>query len=125
MKKNKIIFWITTTLIFLLEGVMPAVTSQSKMAKDGLTHLGYPQYFGVILIVFKVLGALVLIIPTVPKRVKEWAYAGFTIDFICAFFSEAAVDGFGGQAAFPLVALVILIVSYVYYHKTYAKSTHL
>jgi len=125
MKKDKIIFWITTTLIFLLEGVMPALTSQSKMAKDGLTHLGYPQYFGVMLTVFKVLGALTLIIPAVPKRVKEWAYAGFTIDFICAFFSETAVDGFGGQAAFPLVALVILIVSYVYYHKTYAKSTHL
>ena len=125
MKKDKIIFWITTTLIFLLEGVMPALTSQSKMAKDGLTHLGYPQYFGVMLTVFKVLGALTLIIPAVPKRVKEWAYAGFTIDFICAFFSETAVDGFGGQAAFPLVALVILIVSYVYYHKTYAKSPHL
>ena len=117
MKTNKIIFWVTTTLIFLFEGVMPALTSQSEMAKEGIHHLGYPEYFGVMLTVFKVLGALVLIIPQVPARVKEWAYAGFAIDFIAAFVSNAAVDGFKGLTFFPLLVLVVLIVSYVYYHK--------
>jgi hypothetical protein len=117
MKKYTITFWITTTLIFLLEGVMPALTFQSKMAKDGLAHLGYPPYFGVTLTVFKVLGTLTLMIPVMPKRLKEWAYAGFAFDFIFAFVSETAVDGFSGEAAFPLVALAILIASYISYHK--------
>ena len=54
MKTNKIIFWLTTTLIFLFEGVMPALTSQTEMAKEGIRHLGYPGYFGVMLTVFKV-----------------------------------------------------------------------
>jgi hypothetical protein len=117
MKTNKIIFWVTTTLIFLFEGVMPALTSQTEMAKEGIRHLGYPEYFGVMLTVFKVLGALALIIPQVPARVKEWAYAGFAIDFIAAFVSNAAVDGFSGITFFPLLVFAVLIVSYVCYHK--------
>lgn len=117
MKTNKIIFWVTTTLIFLFEGVMPAFTSQTEMAKEGIRHLGYPDYFGVMLTVFKVLGALALIIPQVPARVKEWAYAGFVIDFAGAFISLAVVDGFVSGTFFPLVVLLVLIVSYVYYHK--------
>ena len=71
MKKTNIIFWVTTTLIFLFEGVMPALTSQTEMAKEGIAHLGYPAYFGIMLTVFKVLGALALIIPQVPNRIKE------------------------------------------------------
>ena len=117
MKAAKITFWVTTTLIFLLEGVVPALTSQTQMAKDGISHLGYPAYFGTMLAVFKVLGALSLIIPQVPKRIKEWAYAGFAIDFIAAFVSLWAVDGFTGMTIFPLVVFGILILSYVNYHK--------
>lgn len=117
MKKNKIIFWVATIIIFLFEGVMPALTSQSELAKEGIRHLGYPEYFGNALVVFKVLGALALIIPKVPKRIKEWAYAGFTFDFLFASISHWAVDGFGLQTIFPLIILVILGVSYVYYHK--------
>ena len=71
MKNQKIIFWVTTVIIFLMEGVMPAFTSQTEMAKEGIKHLGYPEYFGNALVVFKVVGALLLIIPQVPKRIKE------------------------------------------------------
>ena len=117
MKKTNIIYWSTTGLIFLFEGVLPALTSQTEMAKEGISHLGYPAYFGVMIAVFKVAGALALIVPQVPKRIKEWAYAGFTFDFIAASVSHTAVDGFGGQAIFPLVVLGILAVSYIYYYK--------
>ena len=116
-KTAKIIFWVTTTLIFLFEGVVPALTSQTEMAKEGISHLGYPLYFGNALIVFKVLGALALIIPAVPKRVKEWAYAGFAFDFIFACISHWAVDGLGFEAIFPLIVLAILMTSYYTYHK--------
>ncbi|WP_339752472.1 DoxX family protein [Algoriphagus aquimarinus] len=116
-KRNTIIFWSATTLIFLFEGVMPALTSQTELAKEGIQHLGYPMYFGNALVVFKVCGSLILMIPKFPKRVKEWAYAGFTFDFIFACISHYAVDGFGFQTIFPLIILVILMVSYIYYHK--------
>ncbi|MTH15967.1 DoxX family protein [Flavobacterium sp. LC2016-01] len=117
MKKAKIIFWTTTILIFLFEGVMPALTSQTELAKEGIRHLGYPEYFGNALVVFKVLGVLALVIPQVPKNVKEWAYAGFGFDFIFASISHFAVDGINFQSFFPLIILVILAISYIYYHK--------
>ena len=117
MKKAKIIFWTTTILIFLFEGVMPALTSQSEMAKEGIRHLGYPEYFGNALVVFKVLGVLALVIPQVPNRVKEWAYAGFAFDFIFASISHFAVDGIDFQGFFPLIILAILMISYIYHHK--------
>ncbi len=117
MKSTKIIFWVTIIIIFLFEGVMPALTSQTELAKEGIKHLGYPRYFGNALVVFKILGVLALIIPIVPNRIKEWAYAGFAFDFIFASISHFAVDGAGVQAIFPLIFLVILIISYISYHK--------
>lgn len=117
MKTTKIIYWTTTIFIFLFEGVMPALTSQSEMAKEGIRHLGYPEYFGMMLVVFKVIGSLLLIIPKIPNRIKEWAYAGFAFDFIAAFVSLMAVDGLSGITFFPMVVFGILIVSYSYFHK--------
>jgi hypothetical protein len=64
-----------------------------------------------------VLGALVLIIPKVPKRIKEWAYAGFGFDFIFASISHIAIDGIDFQSFFPLLFLGILMVSYYSFHK--------
>ena len=117
MKKTNIIYWVTTVIIFLFEGVMPAFTFQTELAKEGIRHLGYPAYFGNLLVVFKVLGALALIIPQVPKRIKEWAYAGFAFDFIAASVSHFSVDGAGFQSFFPLIFLVVLALSYNAFHK--------
>ena len=122
MKKENILFWSATTLIDLFEGLMPILTFNTDMAKEGIRHLGYPDYFGTALVVFKILGALALIIPMVPKRIKEWAYAGFAFDFIFAMISHGAVDGINGQTFIPLIAVAILAVSYVYYHKLNASA---
>lgn len=96
---------------------MPALFSQTEDAKEGIRHLGYPDYFGTALVVFKIIGCLVLIIPRFPKRIKEWAYAGFGFDFIFASISYFCVDGFGFFAIFPLIWLAILALSYRSYHK--------
>ncbi|MFZ1584488.1 MAG: DoxX family protein [Saprospiraceae bacterium] len=117
MKTTKILFWTTTIIIFLFEGVMPALTSQTELAKEGIQHLGYPAYFGMALVVFKVVGTIILILPQVSARIKEWAYAGFGFDFIFASISHFAVDGMDFQSFFPLIIFGILIVSYVNYHK--------
>lgn len=123
MKKTKIYFWVTTSIIFLMEGVLPALTSQTELAKEGIRHLGYPLYFGNMLVVFKIAGSLALIFPQVPKRIKEWAYAGFAFDFIAAAVSHAAVDGLGNfQAFFPLIFLALLVISYLNYHKMVSSN---
>lgn len=123
MKKAKILYWITTIIIFLFEGVLPALTSQSAAAKEGIKHLGYPLYFGNALVIFKILGAIVLIVPQIPKRIKEWAYVGFAFDFTFACISYCCVDGIGIFALFPLIIFAILIVSYVSFHKIKSYST--
>ncbi len=121
-KTIKIIFWVSTVIILLMEGVLPALTSQTELAKEGIRHLGYPEYFGNALVIFKVLGALVLILPMIPGRIKEWAYAGFCFDFIFAAISHGAVDGINFQTFFPVIFLVVLAVSYVSYHKIKGTS---
>ena len=117
MKKIKIIYWTSTILIFVFEGVMPALTSNMQLAIDGIKHLGYPDYFRVMLTVFKVVGALVLILPFFKDRYKEWAYAGFGFTFIAATVSHCVVDGINFQSVFPLIIFAILAVSYYCYHK--------
>ena len=117
MKKTKIAYWISTTIIFLFEGVLVAFTSQSQMSIDGITSLGYPVYFVSLLAVFKVLGSLVLIIPQVPPRFKEWAYAGFGIDFISAFVSIWVVAGINVGLLMPLAFMILLVISYQSFHK--------
>ncbi len=122
MKKDVIIYWSTTLLIFLFEGVMPAFTSQTEMAKEGIRHLGYPEYFGVALAIFKVLGAIILVLPKFPLRMKEWAYAGFGFDFIFAGISLAVVDGMNAMVFFPVFTMIILGISYFYYNKLYVTK---
>jgi hypothetical protein len=77
-----------------------------------LLHLGYPAYFGTILGIWKVLGALALLAPRYP-RVKEWAYAGMFIDFTAASASyvavgERAVSNMSG----PIMSMVVLAASW-------------
>ena len=85
-------------------------------------HLGFPPYFKVELTVAKVLGVLALLIPAVPFKVKEFAYAGFAITLM-----SAAIAHFGrGDARNlsvlyvidPLVFFCLLVISYYYFNKS-------
>jgi len=117
MKRINLLFWISTGLIFLLQGLLPIFNYNSPETRQAMEHLGYPIYFGVMLSLFKLAGGLVLIIPQIPKRIKEWAFAGFAIDFICALISFIAVDGLTVFILFPVIALIILSLSYFAYRK--------
>lgn len=125
MKKTNIIYRVSTSIIFLFDSVMPALTSHTPLAINGIQHLGFPDYFRIQLVFFKVIGGLLLIIPAVPARLKEWAYVGFAINFFSAFVAHAVVDGLGAQTFFPLVILSILIISYVHHHKRLSAESSL
>lgn len=119
MKKNKIIFWVATSIIVLWEGVMPLSTILFKpeYATVGTRPLGYPDYFAYALIICKALGVLAIAYPKTPGRLKEWAYAGLTFNLIFAFISHACVDKNIGYMLMPLVVLGILVISYSYSRK--------
>ena len=110
-------FWVSTLLIFITQGVMELAAYFNGTAAPGVTGLGYPVYFVGFIVVAKVLGSIALVVPQVPKGVKEWAYAGFAFDFIAALISMYFVMGMSGFLALPIIALVILKVSHYSYHK--------
>jgi hypothetical protein len=121
MKKTKIFYWVFTGLIVLIDGVIPALTSHTEIAKQGISHLGYPDYFRILLTVFKVAGAVVIALPTFRGRIKDWAYAGFAFNFICALVSHWVVDGIGLQLIAPMIAFALLSASYCNYVKLYCS----
>lgn len=116
MKRNNIIYWIFTALLALQVAFAGIMYFTSPEIATGFTHLGFPDYFRAELGVAKVLAAVLLLLPVVPMRVKEWAYAGLAIVFVSAIVAHTSVDGFSTAVA-PIVSLVILGVSYVYAHK--------
>ncbi|MCW8980607.1 MAG: DoxX family protein [Altibacter sp.] len=119
MKKAKIIFWISTSFIFLFEAIMPLGTL--LFAHDyfnaGTKPLGYPDYFAYSLIICKILGATALMFPKLPNKLREWAYAGLTFNLIFAVISHIVVDKNIGYIIMPLVIGAILGVSYFYNQK--------
>lgn len=116
-RSTRIIYWVTTGIIVLFEGVMPAFTGHTEFAKEGIRNLGYPDYFITLLVVYKVLGSLAILIPQVPGRVKEWAYSGLGFILISAVVSNWVVFGFGFEAILPFLFFLILCTSNIYYHK--------
>lgn len=105
-----------------MQGLMPIFTVNMPESQAGMAHLGYPVYFGFMLALFKLAGGLALIIPQVPAKIKEWAYAGFGLDFIAAIYSMIAVDGMVATSFFPIIAFAILTASYISYHKLSAAK---
>jgi hypothetical protein len=82
-----------------------------SQAVQGFAHVGYPQQLRIILGIAKPLGGIVLLVPGI-VRIKEWAYSGFAIAWICAFFAHR-LAGDGPTAFEPLVLLVLLVISYL------------
>ena len=111
MKTTKITYWIATIIIFLFDGLLPALTSNTELARQGISHLGYPDYFRVMLTVFKITGAIVLILPVIKGRLKEWAYAGIVFELSGAVASHAACGKWEDSIA-PLSLLCLAIASW-------------
>jgi len=117
MKKNKIIYWITTGIIGLMMLFSASMYFTNLQATAGFAHFGFPDYFRIELGIAKIIGALVLLIPQIPTRVKEWAYAGFGIVFISASIAHYNSGDPMANVIGPMVFLVILVVSNIYLHK--------
>jgi hypothetical protein len=116
MKREKTIYWIATSIVALGGLVAGIIYLTNPMVTEKFKHLGYPNYFKIELAIAKLIGAFVLILPMVANRIKEWAYAGFTIVFLSATIAHIVVDDML-QAISPLIQLLLLIISYFYFTK--------
>ena len=116
-KTLKIIYWVITILFlgFLCMGAVFELMMDPSAVKV-LTDLGYPPYLNYIIGIAKILGAIT-IIQWKYKALKEWAYAGFTIDIIGAVASTWFVTKNVGMTLFTAVFLVPLFISYFLWKK--------
>jgi hypothetical protein len=116
MKTTKIVYWISTGLLALF--ILPGIFFLTKpFAIEGTKHLGIPYWFHIELGIGKFIGGLILILPLIPKRVKEWAYVALGIDAISATIGHICVDGVIPMSFEPLLVFAILLVSYITFHK--------
>ena len=116
-KTIKTLYWIVTGL-FLSAMLMDAIggITHQQAGIDNITHLGYPVYILTMMGTAKVLGVLA-ILQTRYTAIKEWAYAGFTISFLGAFWSRLAMGDAIGLAIAPVIMLAVMFVSYFLWKK--------
>ena len=112
MKRNTIIYWITTGMIVLV-----MLFSMYKMYTPDYDRMKLPGYLRTELSVFKILGLIVLILPQFSIRMKEWAYAGFGITLISAVVAHYSSGDAFARSLEPVFFLAILAVSNIYLHK--------
>lgn len=117
MKRTNILYWTFTglfaALMFLSGTLNLMVTPDSVTLFD---TLGYPNYLIPFMGLAKILGAITILIPGIP-RLKEWAYAGLFFDLLGATYSVIMVEGLNPATSTMALFFALEALSYVYYHK--------
>ena len=107
MKTRIVAYWTTTILVaFFMSGGVAQLAQYRANPHGVVPDLGYPMYFFAILGVWKVLGAIAILVPGFP-RLKEWAYAGIFFDVTGAAASCFAVGGYGAYGFHVIAPLII------------------
>ncbi len=121
MKTTKIIYWVSTSIICLF--ALSAVQMNSEMAKEGANHVLIPRYLSLEISIGQLIGLVLLIVPAIPKRFKEWAYVGFGIMYISALVAHIAVgDPFVPYGLMAVLFFGLLLASYISFHKLQATK---
>ncbi len=124
MKRNKIIYWVSTGFFcaFLLLTSISYLTDPKFV--DIFKHLGFPQYFRVELGIAKILGVLMLLIPQIPSKVKEWVYVCFGITLVSGAIAHFNSGDPFGYIVNVLFWFTLLVISYIYWRKRNNERTN-
>ncbi|MBO0932645.1 DoxX family protein [Fibrella aquatilis] len=111
-ERKHIGYWVVTGL--LLFGMVAggiAQISHVKVNVDGMIRLGYPLYTMRVLGIWKLAGAVVLVLPGY-ALLKEWAYAGFFFLLTGAVMSHIAAGDTFFQWVAPLIFSILTVLSW-------------
>jgi DoxX-like family len=122
MKRDQITYWTATVIVAAIMLWSACNFAFNEEMQDGFTHLGLPGWFRIELTIAKILGALALLIPIIPPRIKEFAYFGFALTIVSACIAHLATGDGILRGLEPLVFLGVLVVSYWYYPKAMQVS---
>lgn len=109
---KRVAYWVCTGLVvfFIGSGGLAYVLRVPDVVA-GVVALGFPVYFIVLLGVWKVLGAIAILVPGFPL-IKEWAYAGIMIDLTGAAVASMATGGAWWHAVAPLLIAALVVASW-------------
>jgi hypothetical protein len=110
-------YWIATLLFALQMGFTAFAQLYLPQAAKAFPHLGFPDYFRVELCWVKLFGIVVLLVPQAPDRLKEWAYAGFTIVLGSALIAHLAVGDGPSAWGWSVGTFVLGAASYYFYRR--------
>ena len=121
MTKLKVVviaFWIVTAL-FCVEMIFTAYWEWfTPQAAHAFARLGFPaESFRVELSLAKMLGVSALLIPAVPSRLKEWAYAGFAFNLVSALIAHASIHDVHTAFAPSTITLLFGTCSYALWRR--------
>jgi hypothetical protein len=119
----KTVYWILTALFataMFFDGI--GGITKAEAGQEAMRHLGYPIYVLTIFGIAKLIG-VVAIFQTKYVTIKEWAYAGFTINFIGAFLSRAFVGDEMSLLIPPVISLLFMFATYALWKKTLQLKT--
>ena len=117
--RGKTVLYLATTSFIALETLVGGVVDlthgrtgvvSGPFVTQVVTSLGYPVYILAIISVFKIPGAVTIVVPGF-LRLKEWAYAGIAFELSGAVASHAACGKWGDSIA-PLSLLCLAIASW-------------
>lgn len=123
-RTTTIIYWIVTGL-FCLQMSFTAYYELLRLpeAAQAFARLGFPaDYFRVELSWAKVAGVVALLLPMVPARLKEWAYAGFAINLISALIAHLSIGDRLAAIAPSTITSVLWALSYFFWRRLQAAQ---
>ena len=116
-------FWVFTA-IFCLEMLFTAYWELLPQAAQAFTRLGFPATsFRVELSWAKVAGVAALLLPMVPARLKEWAYAGFAINLVSALIAHLSISDRPAAFVPSATTSVLWGLSYFFWRRLQATPT--
>ena len=118
-KTTNLTYWICTILFAALMIFSSVGGLQPSQQAIQLMHnyLGYPVYFIQFISIAKLIGSIVILIPSL-DRIKEWAYAGLFFDLAGAIYSGIAASGKFDPMMLTMALWVLPgILSYYFWHK--------
>ena len=116
-------FWISTALFTLQMGFTAYAQLRLPQVAETFVHLGFPGYFRVELSWAKFLGLAVVLVPGLPPRLKEWAYAGFAFTLASALIAHLAVGDGAAAWSWSVGTFVLWGLSYFFFRRLQSTAT--
>jgi hypothetical protein len=123
MKKTNVMYWVFTGLFagaMLFSSIGNVISDDASVQLiSGVLH--FPEYMIPFLGIAKVIGVIGILIPGLPRWIKEWSYAGLFIDLTGATYAIIYTAGFHVQHLGMLMFFIPGILSYIYFHKKFDR----